>query len=245
MSTTCLTLVHSCLRRATGWQCFPSVLRFALSGAATGTCSTRRRQRALSRLLRAQLVSWLQQRSDKRSSADSHYFKRRCTNRLLRPRAGAVRHPPVTHGASRIQPGRHGRAFPRPARLRTCNTPAKGWSVLARRWPRRDLLCGSILLSGRLLPEHGEPETPLGANVATASDLRDRRAWASHGNGDGVTPQALARASLETAARLGLSVRFVAHSGGHEIPNSVLKQAAAVMESWLAEADTAAHVASS
>ena len=71
--------------------------------------------------------------------------------------------------------------------------------------------------------------------------LRSRSVWVTHGEADGTTPVALARESMQTAAALfGDDTTFAQravyepHAGGHEIPRSALRQAAAVMMRWCA-----------
>ena len=71
--------------------------------------------------------------------------------------------------------------------------------------------------------------------------LRSRSVWVTHGEADGTTPVALARESMQTAAALfgndatfAQRVVFEPHAGGHEIPRSALRQAAAAMKRWCA-----------
>ncbi len=116
-----------------------------------------------------------------------------------------------------------------------------GWTVATSRWPRGDLLLGSLLLSGRLFPEHAQPGTPLAAGAAPPAELAGRRVWATHGAADGTTPAPLAQQSLTTAkqlwgdeARFAQDVRFTLHRGGHEIPGAALQAAAEELQGWLA-----------
>ena len=121
-----------------------------------------------------------------------------------------------------------------------------GWSVTTSTWGRPDLLSGSLLLSGRLFPQHALLETPLGATVAPRAQLHGRRAWVTHGQADGVSPVSLAHESLRTAGELwggsellARDVELRVHSGGHEIPASVLGTAATVLEAWIRAAAAA------
>ena len=94
--------------------------------------------------------------------------------------------------------------------------------------------------SGRLFPEHAKATT-LAAGNAAAEELRTRSIWVTHGEADGTTPVALARESMQTAAALygddaafAQRVLFEPHSGGHEIPRSAMRNAAAAMKRWCA-----------
>ena len=107
------------------------------------------------------------------------------------------------------------------AYTRACLTPARG-------------------RSGRLFPEHAK-QTALAAANAPAEALRSRSIWVTHGEVDGTTPAALARESMQTAAALfgddaafAARVLFQPHAGGHEIPRSAMRNAAAALARWLA-----------
>ena len=114
-----------------------------------------------------------------------------------------------------------------------------GWSVTTSAWSQPDLLAGSLLLSGRLFPQHAQPGAPLAAIVAPREQLHGRRVWVAHGEQDGVSPVALAHQSMQTASALWGGAELLArdvelrlHGGGHEIPNAVLLAAAAKLEEW-------------
>ena len=96
-----------------------------------------------------------------------------------------------------------------------------------------------VICSGRLFPEHGKA-TLLAAANAPAAELRSRSIWVTHGEADGTTPVALARESMQTAATLfggddaafAQRVLFEPHAGGHEIPRTAMRNAAAALKRW-------------
>ena len=116
-----------------------------------------------------------------------------------------------------------------------------GWTLATAKWPRPDLLCGSLLLSGRLFPEVAQPGSPLAALAASPAELAGRRVWATHGRLDGTTPVALAHASVVTARQLWLDdvvferdVAVTLHRSGHDIPGSALTAACEALRSMAA-----------
>lgn len=113
-----------------------------------------------------------------------------------------------------------------------------GWTLATAKWPRPGLLCGSLLLSGRLFPEVAQPGSPLAALAASPAELAGRRVWATHGRLDGTTPVALAHASVATAKQLWQDgdvferdVAFTLHSSGHDIPGGALTAACEALRS--------------
>lgn len=111
-----------------------------------------------------------------------------------------------------------------------------GWSVMTASWPRADAIAGALLFSGRLFPQHAEPNHPLALGSAGAGELRSRRVWATHGTADLVTPIQLARDSERVAGRLwggdDGAPRVEDHFAGHELPERALEAAARVLRGW-------------
>jgi phospholipase/carboxylesterase len=102
-----------------------------------------------------------------------------------------------------------------------------GWSLLATRWPRPDLLAGAACLSGRLLPQMLDAGSPLRARLPLASptELAARPPFfACHGLEDAMTPIALGRASVALAKKIGLepALTWMEHNEGHTLPMEML-----------------------
>ena len=77
------------------------------------------------------------------------------------------------------------------------------WTLLLSRWPRADLICAAVALSGRLMPQLLEAGAPLHERLAPAGQSAALPLFCSHGGRDEMTPVAIGRANrpYPTSAR--------------------------------------------
>lgn len=69
------------------------------------------------------------------------------------------------------------------------------WAALMSTWPRPGFIAGALVVSGRLMPEFLQPDTPLGARCAPPTQLDGTSLLVTHGACDNVTPVVFARES--------------------------------------------------
>ena len=69
------------------------------------------------------------------------------------------------------------------------------WTLLLSRWPRADLICAAVALSGRLMPQLLEAGAPLHERLAPAGQSAALPLFCSHGGRDEMTPVAIGRAN--------------------------------------------------
>ena len=69
------------------------------------------------------------------------------------------------------------------------------WTLLLSRWPRANLICAAVALSGRLMPQLLEAGAPLHERLAPAGQSAALPLFCSHGGRDEMTPVAIGRAN--------------------------------------------------
>jgi phospholipase/carboxylesterase len=108
------------------------------------------------------------------------------------------------------------------------------WSVALSGWAQDMEVCQPrfVIMSGRLMPEHGDKESILGKQTRPATVSRKVEVLATHGEHDDVTPISMANESNQIATTLlgeHAIIKYKRYQAGHTITSAMLNDAANFM----------------